>query len=239
MYASEGCCKLISALTVVPLPDTPCVRVALQYTQTDGALGGSRFYLGYAGDTPSATTLDGLATDIAAAWKTAFTAVVASDWGLTGIDVLDITGTSGATGLWTGSNKGSLSSGLCPANCAQNIEYVIARRYRGGKPRMFLPPPDASVYQDPGHWTAAQVSAVQDAADSFFEAVEALTEGDMGQLTHLSLSYYFGFKNTPNSSGRIRAVPTYRAAALHDTVVSYNAKSEIGTQKRRRVATTP
>jgi hypothetical protein len=60
----------------------------------------------------------------------------------------------------------------------------------------------------------------------------------MGVLAHVNLSYYKGFVNVENSSGRERAAPTYRDSALLDPVTGYVVKQVVGSQRRRRTATT-
>jgi hypothetical protein len=88
-------------------------------------------------------------------------------------------------------------------------------------------------------WTGGFVTAVNSGIAAFFTAVEALSVGAVGALRHVNLSYYAGFTNHTNTSGRERAVPTYRATAVHDNVTSYAAKVEYGSQRRRRTSTTP
>jgi len=73
---------------------------------------------------------------------------------------------------------------------------------------------------------------------AFMAEIEALSVGAVGALGHVNLSYYQGFKNITNSSGRERAVPTYRNTALLDVVQGYAAKSVVGSQRRRRTSTT-
>lgn len=125
-----------------------------------------------------------------------------------------------------------------PASAAQNVEYNIARRYRGGKPRMFLPPAGQATMADPSHWNATQINDVNTNIAAFFAAIHALAIGSLGTLQHVNLSYYEGFTNHTNTSGRERAVPTYRPVALLDTVNGYSAKGLVGSQRRRRAATT-
>jgi hypothetical protein len=74
---------------------------------------------------------------------------------------------------------------------------------------------------------------------AFFSEIEGLSVGSMGTLQHVNLSYYKGFTNITNSSGRERAVPTYRTVATHDNVTGYSAKAIIGSQRRRRTSTSP
>lgn len=225
-------------MTVVPLPESPCVRVRLDYTNTDGFLAGSRFYLSYDGSAPSGANCATLASDIAAAWETHLSTSINAEWTLTEIDVLDIATLYGLSGQWTGSNAGAGSGAGVPAQCAINVEYNIARRYRGGKPRMFLPGGSASQLEDAGHWLGSFVTDINTVFAAFMAEIAGLSIGSMGTLAHVNLSYYYGFTNHPNSSGRERAIPTYRAAALVDTISGYSCKARLGSQRRRRTATT-
>jgi hypothetical protein len=224
-------------MTAPPLPASPVLRVRLDYTQTDTYKAGSRFYLSYAGAAPTAGNCTTIAADIEAAWAANIAAVVNEYCALTEIDVLDITSLTGASGQWTGSTPGTMAEASLPAAIATNIEFGIARRYRGGKPRMFLPYPGVSAMEDGGHFTTAFQTAAHTAITGFMTACEDISVGAVGALNHVSLSYYSGFKNITNSSGRERAVPTYRDTALVEAVESYAVKLEMGSQKRRRVAT--
>lgn len=225
-------------MTAPPLPASPCMRVRLDYTNSDAFKGGSRFYLSYAGSPPTPGNCTTLAGDIATAWASDLASLVHGDWALTEVDVLDIASLTGASGQWTGSESGSNSGNQMTANTATNVEFDIARRYRGGKPRMFLPTPGDPELLDAGHYTSTFITAVNTGVGNFFAAIEALSIGAVGALAHVNLSYYSGFTNVTNSSGRTRAAPKYRATALVDTVESYSCKAVVGSQRRRRTATT-
>lgn len=225
-------------MTVPPLPASPCLRVKLDWTNTDSFLAGNRFYLSYAGAAPTPGNCTTLAGDVAAAVSAHLLSGIHEGWALTEVDVLDIASYDGFSGQWTGSESGAGSGVPLTANTAFNVEYDIARRYRGGKPRLFLPPPDESALQDAGHWTDDQVAATTASVLAFFTAIEALAIGAIGALAHVNLSYYKGFTNVTNSSGRTRAAPSYRDAALVDAINGYAAKKVVGSQRRRRTATT-
>lgn len=224
-------------MTAPPLPASPCLRVKLDYNDVPGNLLGSRFYLSYAGSAPTAANCATLASDIATQWEDAFPSLVSSQYSLAEIDVLDIASLTGASGQWTGSHNGSDSSQYITSSVAVNTEFTIARRYRGGKPRMFLPPPGSDKLNGVNLWTGDYITAVNGAYVAFFAAIAALDIGSVGALSHVNLSYYTGFKNITNSSGRERAVPQYRDAALLDTITGYNTKAIVGSQRRRRTST--
>jgi hypothetical protein len=226
-------------MTTPPLPETNCVRVRLDYTIAEGTEAGSRFYVSYNGSAPSSATLNTLASDIATAWNANIAAVVGELSTLTEIDILDISTLTGASGSWTGSHAGTMSGDNLPIQCASNVEYDIARRYRGGKPRMFIPPPDISAMVGENKWSAGHVANLNTAVSGFMAAIAALSPGSMGVLAHVNVSYYQGFTNVTNSSGRTRAAPKYRTpTALVEPVTGYAAKATIGSQRRRRLSTT-
>lgn len=226
-------------MTVVPLPDKPCVRVRLIYNE--GAVGesGNRFYISYAGSAPSGGNCASLATSIQGFWSSHLAPQISNAFALEEVDVLDIATDSGLSGQWTGSDPGQATGTGPPANVATNVEFGIARRYRGGKPRFYLPPGDNGDILSLSSWTGQFVTNTTAAVTAFFAAIEALAVGSMGTLQHVNLSYYSGFKNVANSSGRERAVPQYRATALSDPIVGYSCKAIVGSQRRRRTSSTP
>jgi hypothetical protein len=225
-------------MTAPPLPDVPCVRCRLDYGTDAGTLGGSRFYLSYTGSAPTGADCIALATGISVAAGDNFMPVVTSLWALTEVDVLDIASDMGSSGQWTGTIDGGNGGTMIPNNCSINVEFDIARRYRGGKPRMFLPPASSGELTDQDHWSSTALGTFHTAISGFFTQVEALTIGAMGTLNHVNLSYYKGFTNVTNSSGRTRAAPKYRTVAMHDNVEGYAVKAVVGSQRRRRTATT-
>lgn len=226
-------------MTVVPLPASPCVRVRLIYSHASGLSAGSRFYLSYSGSAPSGANCATLATDIANQWNSNLAAEFSSDWTLTEVDVLDIATDSGLSAQVAVSHPGTDSGTSAPAQCAMNVEFNISRRYRGGKPRMYFPPGLAGDLANDSTWNSAKITSMNAQILTFFNAIEALSVGSMGTLQHVNLSYYKGFTNHTNTSGRERAVPTYRDTALLDTISGYSMKAVVGSQRRRRTSTTP
>lgn len=225
-------------MSLVPLPDRPCVRVRLDYSHDSGLKAGSRLYLAYAGSAPTSGNCATLATDIANDWSTNIAQLLNANWQLTEIDIIDIATRTGNSGQWVGSEAGTASGTAMPAQTAMNVEYGIGRRYRGGKPRMFLPPSVTSNLVSDVAWSSTYLTGYKTDFVAFMTAVQGHSVGAMGALTHINLSYYEGFTNITNTSGRTRAAPKYRATALSDVVTDYFPKAEVGSQRRRRVSTT-
>jgi hypothetical protein len=212
----------------------------LDYTQSDSDLGGSRFYLSYSGSAPTPANCVTLAGDIGTAWASNLANLICTDYNLTEVDVLDLGSHVGASGQDNTTHNATGGTPILPANCALNVEYNIARRYRGGKPRMYLPPAPQSELQDPGHWLPAYLTTVNTHVAAFFAALEALTIGSMGTLQHVSISFYQGvYTTTPPWRGPgFKYPPKYRDTPLIDVVEGYACKSVVGSQRRRRTATT-
>lgn len=226
-------------MPAVPLPDTPCVRVRLIYNQETSKSAGNRFYLSYTGGPPTGADCATIASGIATAWNTNLASLVWDGNSLQEVDVLDIASDSGLSGQWTGSDSGSRSGAFLPDSVAFNIEFGIARRYRGGKPRIFFPFGVQGDLHDQSNWLNTFTPTVQTNVEAFFTACQALSSGSTSIANHVNLSYYKGFTNFLGPSGRERAVPTYRATALSDVIVGYSAKQLVGSQRRRRTSTTP
>jgi hypothetical protein len=225
-------------VSVPPLPEVPCVRCSLDYINTDGYLAGSRFFLSYTGTSPSPGDCQSLAGLIASSWANAIAGGVSDSWTLQEVDVIDIASYTGSSGQAVVSNAGTQPGAAMPAQCAVNTEFGIARRYRGGKPRMFWPTPAADNAANAAQWLSTFPGGINSNCVNFFNQIAGTPIGNMGSLQHVNISFYQGFKNVTNTSGRTRAAPTYRSVALVDPVESYITKLEIGSQRRRRVATT-
>lgn len=217
----------------------PCVRARLTYETPSAGEAGSRFFLSYSGSAPTGTNCTTLAGDIESAWAAHLASLAHPFWSLNEVDVLDIATDSGLSGQWTGATDGTRSGTSSATQVATNVEFGIARRYRGGKPRMYLPPGITADYSNDNQWLSEYISAVNTGVTAFFSAIEALSIGSMGTLQHVNLSYYKGFTNRTLPSGREKSFPTYRDTAQHDNVVGYSCKAVMGSQRRRRTSTTP
>lgn len=215
------------------------MRVRCIFNEGAVGEGGVRFYLSYSGSAPSGANCTTLAGDIEAAWAAHLLSLQSTQYALEEVDVLDIASNSGQSGQWTGNSDGSRSGSGLPVQVCTVVEYGIGRRYRGGKPRGYFPFGTETDLNTQAAWQTSFITAVNTGVAAFFAAIEGLSVGSMGTLAHVNLSYYSGFTNHTNPSGRSRAVPTYRAAALLDSITGYSAKTRLGSQKRRRSSTTP
>jgi hypothetical protein len=224
-------------MTLVPLPDTPCVRVRFLMTDSDGTELGNRIFLAYSGATPSASDLNTLATTISDAYAAHLAALTTPQITLNGVVVEDLASYAGATGTDNTAVVGSRSGVFPPNQIAFNLAYQISRRYRGGKPKGYWAFGSTDDFYTSRQWKAALVASVEAGFAAFIAAIVGSTFGASTVANHVNLSYKHGFTNIANSSGRERAVPTYRATATHDAVTGYIGKALFGSQRRRRSST--
>jgi hypothetical protein len=227
-------------MSVRPNPPGPTLQVRLVYALSDGE-GGNRFYVTFTGSRPTGTQCASIASAIATAWGTDLQPMCSGNTALIEVDVLDITDNMGASGQAIVSLDGSRSGTGLLTQAAVNTEYDIGRRYRGGKPRVYFPGGVETDLLNQSQFSSSFVTAMNTAWSNFFTAVTSITEGSTVLAEHVNLSFYHGFTNVTNTSGRTRAAPTYRApgTVVADNVVGYATKVKVSSQRRRREATTP
>jgi hypothetical protein len=229
----------------VPSPPTvQAVRVRLDYLNSDGFTAGNRFFITYSGSAPTAANCVTFAGDIGTDWAAHMAAQITTDWSLVEVDVQDLASSAGAFGTSTTVHNATRSTPAMPTQCAVNVELQIARRYRGGKPRIYFPTPDTGAQFNAAEFSGAFKTQEDTAVAAFFAAVEGHSIGSMGTLAHANVSFYHGHDTQQPPAGRWRGPgykypPLYRTTALVDPVVGYDTKIVIGSQRRRRTATTP
>jgi hypothetical protein len=224
-----------------PNPDNPTIKVSLSFTQTDALKGGCRLFFNYSGSAPSGTQCATLATYIGGTdFPDELGGLINTSWALTEVDVLDITTSEGLSGKWTGSEAGTRSGTALPAQVSSGVEFNIAKRYRGGKPRIYLPPAVTSDLANESNYTSTFAGTLATDFGTFISGIAAQGLTAANDLTHVLLSYYQGVNTaTPPWRGPgFKYPPKYRATAVSYNVSGYAGKAMLNSQKRRRVATT-
>src|SRR5581483_1350868 len=191
-----------------PLPAvTNVIKASLEWSISSDVNARTGLFFEYSGSPPNNAACSAFASDIYAAF-----AANNGDWdvdtSLIGCEVIDLSSVSGGVGIHSGSVPGSLSSPISGSSSVL-ANYLIARRYRGGRPRSYFPFGDASVVGNRQTWEATII-------------------------THVNVSYYDGFTVvTSPTTGRARNVPRLRTTPLVDTIVGFNVSTRIANQRRR------
>lgn len=216
-----------------PLPAVPnVVKASLDWTISSDVDARTGLFFEYSGSTPSNAACTALAGDVYAAF-----AANNGDWdhdtSLVGCTVIDLSSSSGGVGVHSGSVPGSLATPISGAS-AVLANYLIARRYRGGRPRSYFPFGDASVVGNRQTWEASFITGVTTHLAAAFAACIGSTSGGTTLSQHANVSYYDGTRVVISpTTGRARNVPILRATPLVDTIVGFSVATRIANQRRR------
>ena len=214
---------------------TKTIKVALGFDLDLGS-GGSRFFVSYTGGTPTVADLNSFASAVSGAWGTHMKSLQCSAFSLNQVTCEDLNTTSGNLGSWGGSVAGTSSDVYLAASTCAVIDMKISRRYRGGKPRLYLP---IGVW---GDTDGAQVwgTTFQTNVDSQFPAFIAEVVGEsyasFSASELVNVSYYSGVNtSTPPWRGPgYKYPPKVRTGPITpDEIVSVGIRPTIGSQRRR------
>lgn len=216
------------------LPDVPNVlRVDLQWTVGGDLDVITRMFFSYSGGAPSAADCVTIAASVytdAAAMK----ALWESGTDLIGVKVTDLSSATGGVGEHSQVTSGTGATASMPGSVAVLVNYVITRRYRGGKPRSYLPFGSEADIATRQTWVGTFVTAVNSALATYFAAVIGTTGGGTTISQHVNVSYYDGFTVVVNPiTGRSKNVSKPRTTPLVDTISSFATSSRPGSQRRR------
>lgn len=223
------------------LPPVPNVlRAHLLFLTSPGTAAGCRFYFLYSGSAPSNSTCATIAGSIRAAFATDLASLMSNNFDLEQVEVTDMSSSTGGQGTDSTLVGGTRSGAPPTVDTAVNLAFQIARRYRGGKPKAFLPfGITTDLNSSESKWTTGFQTAVNSGWSSFDTAVLAISTGGTTLSQHVNVSYYEGFTPAQNPvTGRWRNIPKLRTGGpVVDTITGHAAAIEISQQRRRRTST--
>lgn len=218
------------------LPDVPGVlRLDILYGGGADISAGSRVFFSYTGTAPTDATLDTMCTALNADWETLFTSLTPSETVFFGTRLTDLTTPASGRGEVAASAAGDRGTTLIPFGAAAVLDFKIARRYRGGKPRIYLPLGIDSDITGGYQWTSAFTGDVATAWTGFKAAVIAYSASGMTMSEQVAVSYYSGFTNEAyGTPTKYRRVPTLRGGGpVTDVIFDHAVAAHIGSQRRR------
>lgn len=205
---------------MAPLPPVPnAIKVQLGWYIDNNDRVENVLHFLVSGGPPSSGTCAALAADIQAAQITEFKASTHTSNGIMPCTVTDISSGSGLQGVGGTATGGSLSGSYNGASVAMVINHHIARRYRGGKPRSYLPLGNQGALSTPGQWISSYVTTQTTNWANFITTCLASSSGGVSISAFVSVSYFH--------SGSVRVTPVV------DTVLQSTARQQIGSQRRR------
>ncbi len=216
------------------LPSVPKVlRVDLHYTVGGDTFAKNRFFLQYAGTAPSNTNLNDLAEETTDQFGFNLQSLMNVDTALSKVEITDLTAPTAAFGTHAEVLTGTRAGAVVTADSCVLESLSIARRYRGGHPRIYWPFGVSADLQTLQTWTNALVAAVAAGLAGFYATLEAAVWAGGVSLQQVSVSYYHLFTVTTGTTGRARNVSTPRAMPLVDFVTGDNVRNGVATQRKR------
>lgn len=219
------------------LPAAPgVVRITLGFQIGNDTAAQSRFFIHYTGTAPTNSDLNAYCTTVRSAWSANMPLTMPTANSLTSVSAEDLSSSTGATGIDVTAVPGTNGGGITANAVATMIQFLIARRYRGGKPKVFLPIGAASDIAAGGVWLGSYVTTVTTDWGAFMTSVKSGGWTGAGTITQVNVSYYNGFTVVTNPiTHRARNVPTLRGTPTIDTVNSYGVEQGIASQRRRNL----
>jgi len=218
-----------------PLPPTPSLvaRVGLNFSQNTKY--GSRFFLAYNGSAATNADCASLAAYVDAAWATYLAGSCSTDLALIGTTVQDLSSLSPGFGQSTTSHNGTEAFAAVSESVSACIDFKIARKYRGGKPKIFLPNGTVNDVADQRSWGSTFITNLNAAWGNFITHLLAFTSTTLNPSGQVNVSYYNGHNTaTPPWRGPgYKYPPLKRTVPVVDPITSVATRTIFGSQRRR------
>lgn len=202
-----------------PLPDAARV-IKIEWIGTVSTTAFTcRLHALYTGGPPSDSALVDLDTAQGATLDRPFNHECGANMELTSRTYTDLTSPTAAFASVPKAVGGTTGGTPYPANVAAVINFKIARRYRGGHPRMYMPGMSSGSALSESQWTSSFVTNLQNDWLAVIAGLNGYSSPTIASLTCVNLSYFSG--------GALRSSP------ITDPILTASAQQRICTQRRR------
>lgn len=212
------------------------LKVSLKFTYQNDTDVVTRFYMAYSGTAPTSAQLTTMAGTLGTNWATIFAAQMSNELTLTEVTITDLTSPTSAIGVSTANHAGTNAGAPLAAGVATLLNFSVSRRYRGGKPRAYLPCGVAGDLFSASAWSTSYISVIQGGWTTWISDVIAAGAVWGTVSGQVNVSYYSGFTNFTGPTGRTRARSTVRATVpAPDVVTAVAVNAKPGSQRRRNL----
>lgn len=219
-----------------PLPSVPgVVRVSLKFTADASIDLGTHFYLSYTGGTPTASDCETIAGGAQGGFGGSWMPEAGSNLTLVQVACQDLSSSSGAIGFNNTTQNGGGAQTILTASAAAVVNHQIGRRYRGGKPRNYMPGVQPSQLNGSNELSTAAQAAFLSAWEAAIAHTLDIGGGGVTLQNIVNVSYFEGFTAVLNPvTGRTRDVPKLRLGGPQvDVINSSTVAIKLGSQRRR------
>lgn len=223
------------------LPPVPSViKLRLHYDVGTDANAVTVLHVSYLGPAPTSGAMSTFCTSVDALTAAEWPIYLDTETTYLGNDAVDLSSALGGSGSHGTSVAGTRATTPMGAATCVLVSYPIARRYRGGKPRSYLPWGTAEDLATRNTWSGGAVtafhtgwSAIQNAISAAFPIGAATFE------SFVAVSYYGPPNRTiTGSTGRVRTISTTRATPLVDILGTFSVSPKVASQRRRNLQRT-
>ena len=221
-----------------PLPAVPGVlKIDISYLVGVDATALNRLFWTYTGGPPSNDDCNLLAEHVCTAWGDQLQGMFSETTVQESANVVDLTTDMSSEGTYVVSQSGTRGGDDITGGAAALIGYTIGRRYRGGKPRTYLPAGTATDLTNRQAWTSGFVDEMNAAFPLFITEVSAGAVGTTAFGHQVQVSYYSGTSATPSPTNPDRYVnrPILRAEPRVDPITFAACRPHVASQRRRNL----
>lgn len=208
-------------------------RFSLRYSYGGDSNVLNRFFMKYTGAMGSvdATTL---CTTLASSWTTRFNAMYPTTLTLIDTGCLDLGSRTGINVILPVSHPGTAAASLqLSAGAAIVIDGHVALRYRGGHPRVYLPPAVNSSLADANTWATANLATIFTAWTGMLADLASSPPLAVGALSQVGVRYYSN-NILDYPPGTVTVPPNHLLPVpMALPIGSWSVNPQVGSQRRR------
>jgi len=193
----------------------------------------AKFAMGYTCGPPSTSDLSDLAASVTAQFAANLKSLLTEAGALYDVEAIDLANPDTPAGLHAVAVDGTRAGTQVPNNVTALLNKTVDRRYRGSKPKNFLPFGTDGDIESTNQWSSTFSAAVTAGWAAFTTALLDAEAGSTVLTVEKAVSYFSGSEPNPNPNSRLRKQPTPRATPLVQTVVSATCSPIFGSQRKR------
>lgn len=208
------------------------LRVRFNHIIGDEINTGWHNFLAYGSTPPNQNQANALGLQMGTSWNAHLAAFHSPAITQNRCDVIDLSSPSAVVSEISANHVGTRTGGQLPASTALLMLMYVQRRYRGGKPRMYVPAGTDTDLQTPQTWSTTFTSAFKPAWDAMWnEIIASMTWATNPRV--VTVSYYSGFEWKEDQHGNWHRLSIPRPVPLVEDVVAGAASTRIASQRRR------
>ncbi len=218
------------------MPSLPPVSkvVRVDFVQTFGADVDvqNRAFFQYVGVLSNADALT-WANAIATSWVAHILSLQSTALSLTSTKLTDLSSNTAPQVISVVTGAGSDAQPILTAGTAVVVRKKIARRYRGGHPRSYIPGLTQPNLASAQNLSAGYIAAMNAHFAAFISDVLTNVPAAAAPATEVNVSYFSGFTVSAPIGRRAKNIPTLRVTPVVDAVIANTTNPRIASQRRR------